>query len=298
MTDHVLTLHWQLGFEPWALRFLQESGVRWAKKMDPGDQELFAEELPDLNWVIRFNEDEATATREVLLKKQGAYQRLLRLNGELRKRPWLSKPRFYLEHMNEPSNAMLLSSRDKRIALDTFTAEYTRMLWEEFGIRSCGYNLGVGHPEPEHVGEVFKMGLQALHKYNGIWSLHEYGWPTVLSYDKEGDLTGWWTLRHRYTLHEMHKLGWADHIPPLHITEAGIDRLLTGIRGGWRDTTNDPVNYVAQLAHYEAEAMKAAELEAIYIYTASAEGKWWSYRIEEADADVLSRFLRTGEIRR
>lgn len=295
MHNSLLTLHFQLGLPPWSRWFLTDSAVTWAKLMDPGDDEPHPE-FQDINWVIRFNEDENTAKAEVLRRKQGAYERLLRIGPALRKRPWLSQARFYLEHMNEPSNAGLLKGSEGRISLDVFTAEFTRILYDQYGVQSCGYCLGVGHPEPQHVGELFKCGLPALLKHGGIWALHEYGYPTVISYDENGDLETHYTLRHRRILKALRSIGMKD-LPKLHITEAGIDRLLTGVVGGWKQINNDPRVYVDQLRHYDYEVQARPLVEAIYVFTATPEQTWWSYGIEEADAEVLAHYIRTGEIR-
>lgn len=293
-----LTLHYQIGLPPEFKQFVRTSGVSIVKAMDPGDQEPFVDEFPDLRWIFRFYENENIATQEVLKKKQGAYERLHRVGPELRKRLWMAKPRFYLEYMNEPSNAGLLMTEHNRQALDIFTAEYTRLLHEEFGIQGCGYCLGVGHPEPGHVGGLFKAGLAALKKYNGIWALHEYGYPTVLTYDPDGTLQTHHTLRHRRTIDALKSIGWKEkELPKLHITEAGIDRLLTGVVGGWKQINNDPSNYVAQLRDYDHECRKCQVVEAVYVYTATPQQTWWSYGINEADSEVLAHYIATGEIK-
>lgn len=291
-----LTLHFQLGLPGWALRFLRESGVRWAKLMDPGDAPPFAAELPDLNWVIRFNEPENVAKAEVLNKQAGAHERLKRLEPELKKRPWLAEPRFLLEHMNEPSNAGLCATPHARNCLGLFTGEYTRILYDEYGIRSCAFNFGVGHPEPGHVGPYFTPSMKSIASREGAWAMHEYGYPTVLSYT-DGKVDDWYTLRHRRILDALSSIGYTDPAP-LHLTEAGIDRLLVGVVGGWKEVDNDPVKYVAQLAAYDGELQKREAVTAAYIFTASPEQTWWSYGIDEADAEVLARYIATGEIRR
>ena len=166
-----LALHFQLGLPPWAQKFLVDSGSRWAKLMDPG-VEMPLPMLGSMNWIIRKNEPESVAKAEVLAGAQGAYQRLIRLSPWIRERPWLSGSRFFLEHMNEPTNAHLLDSARSRMLLNAFTSAYAEMLWEEFGIRSVGYCLGTGHPRREHVGDLFKSGLPMLKKYEGLWALH------------------------------------------------------------------------------------------------------------------------------
>ena len=262
-----LALHCQQGIPWWFARFLTDSGAAWANLMDPGDAEPMPE-FPGVRWIIRFYEDEGTAKAEVLAGTSGAWARYQRLENTLRKRPWLATERFYLEHMNEPSNAGILSTREGREALDAFTAEYTYILWEQLGIRSVGYCLGVGHPEPEHVVQIFPQGMAALMACQGMWSLHEYGWPTM----QTG--AGSYCLRYRQTVQALKDAGATD-IPPLAITECGIDKLIAGEIGGWQVVNNDPQWYVRdQLAWYDAELARDDYVVCATVFTASAEATW------------------------
>ncbi len=278
------TLHVQLGFPSWIRRFLEESGVVWLKKMDPGDGELFPE-YPNLRWLIRFHEDEGTAKAEVLAGKAGALQRLNRLRPELKKRPWLSQPRFYLEEMNERSNAGVLFSAEGRKAAAEHSLEYMRLLAEEFGIRVVIGCDGVGHPEPKHAVQLYGPALSEAHRYGAHWALHEYGWPTVQ------DDASWHCLRYRRTVAALREAG--IPIPPLHISEWGIDRLLVGNPGGWKSSNNDPTWFVgSQVAWYDQETQADDYVQAFYLFTAAPAPEWMSYGVEEADADVLARYIR------
>ena len=106
------------------------------------------------------------------------------------------------------------------------------------------------------------------------------------------------TLRYKDTLAALKAIGMGvQKLPPLHLTEVGIDRLLTGIVGGWKELDNNPRAYVAQLSHYDSYLKRDSLVEAAYIFTASAEKTWTSYEIDEPAAEVLARYIKTGEIR-
>lgn len=287
-----LTLHCQIGLPPWVKEFIRNSGVRWMKMMDPGDEPPLAGDFPDLRWVIRFYDpDPNVAKAEVLQGVNGAHARFRRIYPQLVKRPWLAEERYLLESMNEPSNEGILRTDQGRIALNAHEAEFSRICREELGIRVCGYCLGVGHPEPEHVGQLFRNGLPALKRNGGAWALHEYGYPTVLSGN------GWHTLRYRRTVAALAAVGLPPQaLPKLHLTEVGIDRLLEGVVGGWLDVNNDPINYLLQLASYDAQLKMDSIVEAAYIYTATPENTWRSYAVTEPLAERLAHYIATGQI--
>lgn len=273
-----------MGIPPWAKRFYDVSNSHWAKVMDPGDAEPFVN-MPHVNVLIRFDEPEDVAKAEVLQGAAGARARLARVERDvLAKRPWLSKERYYLEHMNEPSNAGILQTKAGRIALDEFTAEYARLLWEKHRIRSCGDNLGVGHPEPEHVVQLFRLSLPALKRYGGLWGLHEYGWPHM----QTGD--GWWTLRYRHVVKALVAAG--IEYPPLVINECGVDGLLIHERRGWLSVDNSVAGYVAQLAWYLSELRKDPYVVAAFPFTSTPEGSWFTYDVGEALALKLAEWMR------
>lgn len=276
-------LHFQLGLPHWAADFYARSGALWGKLMDPGDA-IPLPELPNLRWIIRFMEDEGTAKAEVMAGVAGAWQRYKRLEPELARRPWLSDNRFYLESMNEPSNAHILFSKEGRLALNEHEAALARILWEERGIRSVGYNLGVGHPEPEHVGQLFSKGLPSLKKYNGMWSMHEYGWPYMTSGN------GWYTLRYRRIIAELDRLG--IEYPRLAITECGIDKLIIGEVGGWKVVDNNYRWFVdTQLAWYDRNLMEDACVEVATPFTSTPAPEWLTYEVDEPTAMYLADYI-------
>jgi len=290
--------HFQLGLSGgWLVDFYDKSGCQWGKLMDPGHATPFPER-PAINWIIRFNEDEATARDEVLKGETGAWDRIERVKSELLKRPWLKKPTYYLEHMNEPTNAGILSTKAGRLALDEFTAVYTEILWMEYGIRSVGYCLGVGHPEREHVAQLFTRGFPALYRCEGMWSTHDYGWPEMQDawpVDKEGwpSDSGYHCLRYRMVVGEARKLNLP--IPPLAITECGIDKLLIGEVGGWQKVNNSGEWYVdSQLAWFDGELQKDPYVVVATPFTCSAEKTWKSYEMREGDMEILASRMSGG----
>jgi hypothetical protein len=277
-------LHCQLGLPPWAQRFYEVSGSRWLKVMDPGDEEPLPR-MPHVNVLVRFDEPEDVAAAEVLAGAYGARQRFERVHDRfLRHRPWLAKPWYYLEHMNEPSNAGILRTKAGRLALDAFTAEYTRLLSFILGIRSVGYNLGVGHPEPEHVVQIFRQGLPALKRYRGLWGLHEYGWPDMATGD------GWWTLRYRHTVKALEQAG--IEYPNLVINECGVDGLLVGQARGWLSVNNNPEVHLAQLAWYLWRLRETPYVAAAFPFTTTPEASWFTYEVHEDLGMRLATWMR------
>ncbi len=283
-----IAIHCQVGLPWWLKGYLQITKSKWVKAMDVGfDRPLPS--LTDVNWIIRFSESETIAKNEVLSGALGAHARLSRVKHMFEDRPWLSEDRYYVEHMNEPTNAGILSTKEGRLALNDFTAEYARLLYENFGIKSVGYCLGVGHPEMEHVGELFSKGLPALLKYNGLWALHEYGYPYM-------DFNGYYCGRYRHTIAELVKRG--IKYPKLVITECGIDKLLIGEIGGWQKVNKDPNWYVrSQLAGYDSYLMADDDVICATVFTASAVDPWKSggYEVTEQVGDELIEYILENE---
>jgi len=283
MSSSLLTCHFQMGLPPWARRFFETSGAGWAKLMDPGE----APPLPDLdvNWILRFYEDEATARTEVMKGKAGALERYGRIKPLLDARPWLSGQRYYVESMNEPSNAGILRTRDGREALDAHEAEFAKIMWERRGIRVVIMCLGVGHPEPEHLEQLFSESMPAAKRYHGLWSAHGYGYPGVM------DAFKWHAGRAVMVMDGLDALG--IEYPPLAMTEAGIDKLLVGERGGWKTVNNDPRWYVhTQLAPLDDAMIADGRTVCITVFTASAQQKWKTYEVDEPCADVMAAYVR------
>jgi hypothetical protein len=291
-----LAPHFQIGLPPWAERFFNDSGCRWAKLMDPGDSPPLPH-LTQVSWVIRKYEDGPTCRAEVMGGAAGAESQIRRITPWLKARPWLSQPRYMLEHHNEPTNEGTLRTAQGRRATSAYGVRFTQLLKNEFGIRSVGGNLGVGHPEPNHAVEVCADPMKAARAYEGAYSFHEYNWPDVgvaLETDPtDGKVWGWHMLRFRRTLKALRAAGVSD-FPPLHLTEIGLDHLLYGIREGWQAIDNNPEWYVYdQLARYDSWLQENPLVKEAYIFTATPQADWFTYGIDEAAADVLARYIHS-----
>jgi len=278
-----LGLHCQQFIPGWAEGFYRKSGSKWAKTMSIGDEPPIPS-LPDISWIFRFYEDEAVAKDEVLQGQKGAILRLNRCAPEFKRRPWLSESRYYVEHMNEPTNAGILAAQWSRIALDEHTAEYTRILFEEFGIRSVGYNLGVGHPELAHVTQLFGKGFPALIRYEGLWSMHAYGWPSMATSEE------WYALRYRKVVDTCKEKN--IPVPRLALTECGIDRLIISENGGWQVVNNSGHWYVHQeLMPFHNKISQDSYVVCADIFTSTPEETWVKYELREGDAEILAEAL-------
>jgi len=141
----LLTCHFQMGLPPWARRFFETSGAifetsgaTWALLMDPGEAPPLPE-LPHIKWILRFYADEAVEKAEVEQGTAGAWPHYKRLKPFLDARPWLREWRFWVTSNNEMTNAGLYATQKGREAVDAHEAEFARIMWEDAGIRVCGY---------------------------------------------------------------------------------------------------------------------------------------------------------------
>ena len=291
MSNSKAALHFQLGLPSWKEHFFRRSGSNKAKLMDPGEGRPMPD-FPYINWIIRHWRSDDDAKADIMMGKLGARNSWKNFFGPwIRKRPWLADPHFIMEHDNEPSNFGILKTKKGRKALADYSLELMRILWEEHGVRSGLYCLGVGHPEVYHVEELLVPALAKARDYESVWCLHEYGYPTV----QDGyinDFEPYHILRYRPIVAELRRLGATD-IPDLHITEWGIDRLLVGEVGGWRIVNDNPYWMVPeQVAWYDHMTRDDEYVKGFYLFTSTAEETWKTYEWLESDAEVLADYIR------
>ncbi len=141
-------------------------------------------------------------------------------------------------------------------------------LMHQKGYRAVVGSFSVGWPD---IGQapMFRAMMQAA-DYLG---LHEYAAPTMQSGN------GYWTLRYRRTIKELKDAG--CRVPPILITECGIDGGLVGRgRTGWKGFC-DKVTYQAQLAWYLAEINKDAEVLCAAPFVSGPSPDWVSFDVDE-----------------
>lgn len=183
--------------------------------------------------------------------------------------------RIYLESLNE-------------IGLDTQADQYNAFtvgFCEEcgrMGLRPAVYCFSTGCP-PGYSGDGspadlwaywahYADGLRACLAAGGALALHEYGWPDMR------DQATWHCLRYRRAL-----ASFPDDLKdiPILITETGLDRgVVEGVpdapnNAGWRNAGISAEQYAEQLAWYDAEISKDANVLGATVFTCG--GYWQSF---------------------
>jgi hypothetical protein len=192
----------------------------------------------------------------------------------------------YWEGWNEP---------DVRGRLDwyaTFEAERARVM-AEHGFRAAVGGFSAGVPEWEEF-KAFLPAIEAVHKFGGIFTLHEYdapamdrsvgaGLPGQPGYPDRGALT----LRYRWWYEDFLKP--RGLVVPLVISEAGVDGGIGNRPGpegrGWKDFTahwatqgqneNGTETYVQQLAWYDARVREDSYVIGFTVFTAGVITERW-----------------------
>lgn len=150
-----------------------------------------------------------------------AEQSIARMQGL----PW-----DYVLGPNEP----VIKGAASMTNLALFEIERAKVL-RDHGYGAAIGSFSVGNPGDMSLLEYFVPAIDAVHRYKGVLSLHEYGPPQDIMVDKE-----WLLLRHRKFYFGDESLGWRGlperyRMTPLVVTETGGDQLIyTSVPGGWR----------------------------------------------------------------
>ena len=175
--------------------------------------------------------------------------------------------------------------------LAAFEVERARLL------RGHGYGaaigtFSVGNPADMSLLKFFLPAIEAIHKYKGVLSLHQYGPPEDIKKDAP-----WLILRHRKFYYGEPSQGWPG-LPseyrntPLVITETGGDQLIySSDPGGW-SLYQDPEDYVEQLTWLDNELLKDGYVIGAAIYCCgNISGKWVTYDIWQNPARSINGML-------
>ncbi len=136
-------------------------------------------------------------------------------------------------------------------------------LAHQYGHKIAGLDSGEGHP-PEGRAAELRDALAVI----DYAALHEYGWPNVLNG------APYHILRYRATVAEWRAA--RCRVPPLLITECGVDAGTVGRFGGWRDYIGEE-EFWPGLCAYDDELAKDPYVEAAFIFTSGPTGKWASF---------------------
>ena len=116
-------------------------------------------------------------------------------------------------------------------------------------------------------------------------ALHQYGMRTM---SLTAPLNARHLLRHRKVIQALRDAG--HRVPPILITETGIDFAGDSKNDGWRKWTTGPTDYLGQLAAYDRAVQEDAEVECILPFTWMHEN-WASFHIGSIMSGVLTDYM-------
>lgn len=263
-----LTLHFQ-GIPGWANNFVTESGVRYAKLIDPPGQNP----LPGARIIGRTYMPDGESNAMIRHGHAGGEAWFNRWRSFYESRPYI----WCWEGPNEPQP---MSDRSFRTSLDGFTYRWTELM-HQHGWKVAGMCWGVGWPDRGHAremaGSVQHLDYLAVHEYSA---------------KQMADGVGWYCLRYRNTVAELESAG--IRVPPILITECGIDGGVLGqsyARTGWKSYASED-QYLAQLKWYDGELKKDSYIEAATIFVAGPNQDWIDFEVTESLAAKLATYIK------
>lgn len=193
---------------------------------------------------------------------------------------YLDRPYIWAwEGLNEPHP---MGDAVFRAKLNEFLVRWVELM-HGINKRTVILCLSVGWPDqPEDILDF--VDALALTDY---WALHEYSAPTMQ------DDAGWHCLRYRRTIQALKN--WGLHVPPLLITECGIDGGVIGqARTGWRTHARDEEDFMGQLVWYDRELCQDDYVKAAFIFTSGPESDWLDFDVNETLTRKLVAHINTG----
>lgn len=220
-------------------------------------------------WIGTADEStEAVEGRYIRDGAAGAERYFARLKQYYLDRPYI----WAWEGPNEPHP---MGDAAFRVKLNEFLVRWIQLMHsiQKQTVILC---LSVGWPDqPEDI--LAFVDALALTDY---WALHEYSAPTMQ------DAAGWHCLRYRRTVQTLEN--WGLPVPPLLITECGIDGgvLKPPQPGtGWKTYARDEEDFMGQLAWYDRELCQDDYVRAFFRFTSGAENDWLDFD----DTESLTR---------
>jgi hypothetical protein len=231
-------------YPQWYIDHVLYSGVKMHKVMDPRGP---ANPFPGVEALARFTfggADEALVSQG----RAGAVRYVEMLLGRLNEAPWVRA----VELPNEPAIPDLESCR----RLAEFTHEACRLLVVR-GFKPGALVLSTGNPAgpPENplptIREKWRLLGPALEQA-AYYVKHEYGMRRMAPPD------GWHLLAYRRDVQYLREFGY--RVPPILITETGIDYDANPNLAGWAAQGITEDEYLGQLRWYDTELQKDPEV--------------------------------------
>jgi len=181
-----------------------------------------------------------------------------------------------------------------------FELELARRL-HDAGMKYAAGSWSVGTPDVPDWLRNDQGGLswfQLMLQVADYLALHSYCAPTMddpRGLDADHPREGWFTLRYRKMMRHLEDQNLPFRVPPIIITECGIDSGATkwdaGAQGGWRSFT-DAEGYMRQLAWYDEWLQGDPYVVGACIFQAGdISGKWTSFELIGHMLDVLQAYM-------
>lgn len=172
-------------------------------------------------------------------------------------------------------------------------AEFTVRLAELMhgaGLQLVGGNLSEGNPGGDEAQR--RACFQAIARGLAVcdyWSQHCY-WVLDQPHTEAG-MNEWHALRYRMNMRYAVEAGIA--LPPLLITECGVDGGVIGQpKRGWKDFCRSDIDYMAQLAMFDAELAQDPYVHAAFIFTAGSMG-WDRFEVDKNLNDLINVHIQS-----
>ena len=250
----------------WASRVVNS---KWVKVIDPPPVDYFAGRRVIGRLYVPESEQKVMIGQGLA----GAAQWAGRCIDAARKAPYV----WCWEGPNEPD----VSTPEARAALVKFTRQWVKVMHQN-GLRTVALCLSVGWPDVGTAGE-----LAGALEESDYWSVHEYAAPRMDSGQS------WYCLRYQRTVAELRVAG--ARIPPLIISECGIDGGVAGRPGvGWKGYTTRE-DYLEQLKWYDGELRKDDTVLAATVFTSGPNADWQQFDMDEELSKSLAAYVASVE---
>jgi hypothetical protein len=237
----------------------------WVKIIDPPSNNIFPRQKAIGRVYIPDNEANAMIMRGSI----GAEEWFARCQPAYERAPWI----WCWEGPNEPP----VAAPEQRAALVAFTRRWVQLM-HAGSRKTVTLCLGVGWPD---IGRA--EDLAGALETTDYWALHEYAASAMQ------DQASWLCLRYRRTVDELAQV--RARIPPLLITECGIDGGVIGVRGaGWKTFTDRP-GYLNQLMWYDGELRQDDYVEVATIFTSGPNWDWTDFDADEPLSRMLAGYI-------
>jgi len=280
--EYVSKLSWHIQdpcvwrWPDWLRGHIVDSGAQWVKVMDP--DQTGSDPFPGVRTIGRLYFHEDSDKWLIPQGAVGARQYVEASLSRIRAAQWVHA----WEGPNEPDTSTLTAVEQWA----DFEMARVRIM-HEYGYRTVSGQFGTGRPEGDEAQEeqAWRIIGPALAETDYL-GLHEYGMHRMAPPD------GWHLLRYRRAMGFLHKHGY--RVPPILITETGIDYAGGADTDGWRVALNgDAAEYMRQLAWYDSELARDNEVLAAMVFTAAPHaGQWRSFELTEDISALLRDHIR------